>query len=77
MYRNAAKLYIANGSAVAEGAVMEDDGPSEVAEKAGHEKHRYHTARKGAMYYKRIIPFQRDCKIRRMVGEVDSIGHKC
>ena len=57
-----------HGSAVAEGAVVEDEVPSDVAEKTGNEKYRYHTARKGAMYYKNILTFQRDYKRRRTAG---------
>lgn len=76
MYKYAAQLYIANGPAVAESAVVEDDVQSEVAEKTGNEKHRSHTAGKGAMYYKSILPCQRDCNIRMMVGQVDSMGPK-
>ena len=50
--------------------MVEDDVvvPSAVAEKTGNEKYRYHTARKGAMYSKNILPFQRDYKMRRIAG---------
>ena len=63
-------MYATNGSRVVEEAVVEDDVvvPSAVAEKTGNEKYRYHTARKGAMYYKNILGFQRDCKRRRIAG---------
>ena len=49
--------------------MVEDDVvvPSAVAEKTRNDKYRYHTARKGTMYYKNILPFQRDYKMRRIV----------
>ena len=49
---------------------MEDDVvvPSAVAEKTRNEKYRYHTARKGTMYYKNILTFQRGYKRRRTAG---------
>ena len=71
LYQQAAQLYATNGSRVVEEAVVEDDVvvPSAVAEKTGNEKYRYHTARKGAMYSKNILPFQRDYKRRRIAGK--------
>ena len=65
IYRVAAQLYATNGFRVVEDDVVV---PSAVAEKTGNEKYRYHTARKGAMYYKNVLPFQRDFKRRRMLG---------
>ena len=61
----AAQLYATNGFRVVEDDVVV---PSAVAEKTGNEKYRYHTARKGAMYYKNILPFERDYKRRRIAG---------
>ena len=73
LYKQAAKLYATNGSRVVEEAVVSKSNddvvlPFAVAENTGRETYPYHTPRKGAMYYKPIPPFQRDCNMRRSIG---------
>ena len=51
--------------------------PFAVAENTGDETYRYNTPRKGTMYYKSILPYQRGYKMRMSMGRGQHIGHSC